>query len=103
MEEARVRIVNVTPKDKRFSVITNKKSDDYQVTMSHVANGVDALNSEIAGFAFVVWGKDGTSVCIQRVKDGSMIPSILVPDFVRNRLLAERIEQWTIETINESR
>lgn len=31
---------------------------------------------------------------------GSPIPTIMAPDFVRNRLLAEVIGGWTIDVIN---
>ena len=31
--------------------------------------------------------------------DGNRIPAILVPDFVRNRLLARQIEKWTLEDL----
>lgn len=54
----------------------------------------------IAGFALVAWEADCTSLAVCHVGGASSIPTILVPDFVRNRLLAQRIESWTIETIN---
>ena len=47
----------------------------------------------------MAWGSDGGSSCKTFVKDGSIIPTALIPDFVRNRLLAERIEQWTLESL----
>lgn len=65
-----------------------------RVIAAHVDGG-----SDIAGFAFVVWGHEGASTCKMHVEDGKPFPSILAPDFVRNRLLAERIETWTIETL----
>ena len=48
----------------------------------------------------MVWASDGTSTskCLSRVN--SPIPSILIPDFVRNKLLAEKIEAWTIDSLN---
>lgn len=55
----------------------------------------------VAGFALVIWGSDGGSTCDAQVADGSSIPTILVPDFVRNRLLAQRIEQWTLDDFRE--
>lgn len=54
----------------------------------------------IAGFALVAWQADYTSIAVCKVGGASSIPTILVPDFVRNRLLAQRIEAWTIDTIN---
>ena len=55
---------------------------------------------EVAGCTFMVWNVDGSSTCQTDIKDGSRIPSILVPDFVRNRLLAERIERWAVDAVN---
>lgn len=55
---------------------------------------------DIGGFALVIWDPSGSSVACMDVTR-SNIPSILVPDFVRNRLLAYRIEGWTMETVDE--
>lgn len=60
---------------------------------------IDAYQGLVAGFAFVVWGADGGSTALVSVNEASNIPSIMVPDFVRNRLLAERIEAWTLDTL----
>lgn len=51
------------------------------------------VHTDIDGFAFVVWGHDLGSTCYSA--GGRTMPAILVPDFVRNRLLAERISDWT--------
>lgn len=72
--------------------------DEYAAVTREVAKSHDG---RIAGFAVVVWGPDNASTCACRVGNASTIPSILAPDFVRNRLLADRIESWTIETINQ--
>ena len=64
---------------------------------------LDAHGFDLAGFAIVVWGEQGTSTADMRTrspeKTGVVIPSILVPDFVRNRLLGMKIEQWAVETV----
>lgn len=54
-----------------------------------------------AAMALVVWDADCNSTAKMVVSDMSSIPTILVPDFVRNRLLAERIETWTLETLRD--
>lgn len=56
---------------------------------------------DLGGFAMVVWNRDGASTC-DMASDGGVSPPIMIPDFVRNRLLAQKIEHWTIDTINES-
>lgn len=55
-----------------------------------------------AGFAFVVWDADLSSSASHWSGPGSGIPSILIPDFIRNRLLALQIERWTIDSVNQS-
>jgi hypothetical protein len=50
----------------------------------------------LAGYAVMAWDKDGVST-IDAANFGSCIPNILIPDFVRNRLLAHRIEEWVLE------
>ncbi len=67
--------------------------------LKSIRNTIDKAG-DIAGFAFVAWDPQGASICTFNVTR-SNIPSILVPDFVRNRLLAERISSWTIEDVNE--
>jgi hypothetical protein len=65
-----------------------------------------AGDRNVAGFAFVVWDGEGGSTAgmeLYTVEGGKTIPGVLVPDFVRNRLLAGKIEQWTLNTINESK
>lgn len=60
-----------------------------------------AGDANVGGFAFMVWDVNGSSTCECRNVDGH-IPEILIPDFVRNRLLAFKIESWTIDTVNEA-
>jgi len=60
------------------------------------------MTDDVAGAAFVVWSADGGSTASIYTSSASRIPSILVPDFVRNRLLAMKIIDWTIDDINTS-
>lgn len=66
---------------------------------------LDAHGSDLRGFALVVWAKDGMSTAdfgSQSLKDGEVgpiLPDILIPDFVRSRLLALKIEEWAVDTI----
>ncbi len=76
------------------------RGDDYAViARRRVDRVMAALDGRVAGMAIVVWGPDGASVAGMTVTPISKIPSILVPDFVRNRLLAECIESWTLDSI----
>jgi hypothetical protein len=63
---------------------------------------LDAHGSDFTGFALVVWGPTGRSTAdlgVDSASSKTIIPEILVPDFVRNRLLAVKIEDWTVDTI----
>ena len=57
---------------------------------------------DVAGAAFVVWSADNGSSAMMFAGADSRIPSILIPDFVRNRLLAVKIIDWTKDDINTS-
>lgn len=59
-----------------------------------------AQGSDIVGFAFVVWGKDAASTA-DAANWGGQIPTIMIPDYVRNRLLAERIVEWAVEEMKK--
>jgi hypothetical protein len=49
----------------------------------------------IVGYAVVLWDADGGSSASLRAGRGSSIPSIAMPEFVKNRLLAEKIMEWS--------
>lgn len=100
-----MRLRRIRFKDGRtIDVLRPKKTDDtvlrerFAVATKYA---MEPTEHPLAGYALVVWQTDGTSTAFLQ-SDGK-IPSILVPDFVRNRLLAMRIEDWTIETINDQR
>lgn len=49
----------------------------------------------IVGYAVVLWDADLGSTASLRAGQGSTIPSIAMPEFVKNRLLAEKITEWS--------
>jgi len=58
---------------------------------------VDAMQRDgrpIVGYAVVLWDADNGSNASLRAGLGSSIPSIAMPEFVKNRLLASKIEEW---------
>lgn len=55
----------------------------------HCADG------ELAGFCFMIWDTDCKSTATS-ANMGGHIPSVVIPDFVRNRLLQQRIEDWAV-------
>lgn len=56
--------------------------------------------SDIAGYAFVVWAHDFASTTTSYSGPSSLVPALLIGDFVRNAIVADRIEGWTIDRIN---
>lgn len=101
MDAARVRIGKVTLKREGPVVLLRRPRSNRQATDDYLRRCLDAQGTDIAGFAFVVWGADMRSIAELQVWENS-IPSAVVPDFVRNRLLAERIESWALESLRRS-
>lgn len=73
------------------------RDEEVNYAKKRIAAAVDAHSGRVAGFAAVIWGADNSSTSLITVNAGSRIPSIYVPDFVRNRLLASQIEAWTMD------
>lgn len=79
-----------------------EKSKNRALIEARIRAVLDAQGDDICGFALVVWGSDTRSTADLgcEVTNGPHIPTILVPDFVRNRLLAQQIEVWTVDSMN---
>lgn len=75
---------------------------DRAYVMRRVGQVVETLDGPVAGFAVVVWGPDNKSTALMNVAANSKMPLMMIPDFVRNRLLADQIERWTIADINKN-
>lgn len=75
--------------------------DDRRFVEAQIKRALDSHPDRVAGFAFVVWGPDNGSVATQSANDLSRIPSIMIGEFVKNRLLASTIERWTMENFEE--
>jgi hypothetical protein len=59
---------------------------------------VDAAQRDgrpIVGYAVVLWDADNGSNASLQAGLGSTIPSIAMPEFVKQRLLAAKIQEWT--------
>ncbi len=97
MPHAGCRIGRVRPKDKSAELVILPAFDDRNRAeiLRRVRIVLDCQTSGYAGFAFVVWGPDNGSTC--DAMGSEMMPSILLPDFVRSRLLAARFLQWAHE------
>lgn len=97
-----LRLRSVKFKDGRKIEVLRRDSRHFRADfLAFCRNTVDLQGDDFVGFALVVWGSDQSSTAECMVSQGSCIPTILVPDFVKNRLLAERIERWTREGLKE--
>lgn len=90
-----VRIKSVTFKDSGLRVypMPDPALRDRVWVMESVRKVLNT-HLRIAGFAFIAWEPDGSSACVMDARDISHIPTTLIPDFVRERLRAERMFKW---------
>lgn len=102
MKTTTLRLRRIRFKDGRTLDVLRPKAKEadkmHAIYAKHGAECVSDFGPNLSGISLVTWGKDGSSTCML-LSDGQ-IPGILVPDFVRNRLLAKKIEDWTIDTVN---
>jgi len=99
---AKVRIGKVTMKGSGMEVHRpdfTKDAEGRAAFLRKAREVIDALGDPVAGWAIMAWLPDGSATVDLAVLDRSCIPSSLVPDFVRNRLLLERAYQFVAEEI----
>ena len=101
MKPFRVRITNVRPKLRVVAELPSQTDRDLKEVRADFEDTLQQHGGEIVGCAIVLWGRDGASTSSVWMRAANPIPGILVPDFVRNRLLAQKIKGWTIETVND--
>jgi hypothetical protein len=95
---ARVRIGKVRLKNGPVIVRLPSPGDRRRKEIEEIfRRALDDHGEEIAGFALVVWDNQLNSIA--SMKNSNQIPGSLVPDYVRNRLLAEKIIDWAVERI----
>jgi hypothetical protein len=101
---ARLRVRSVRMKNGGASIrLLRADNRDYHANIrKRVDLCLQNYNEDIGGFAFVVWDTKNDS-CADGANYRSTIPTILIPDFVRNRLLAERIVDWAIEEVEKNK
>lgn len=58
-----------------------------------------AHGEDIAGYAIVLWARDMSSTAYLFNGRTSTLAKPLIPDFVRNRLLSEKIEEDAVDTV----
>lgn len=78
--------------------LLNTNIDERRKEIERHCREVIDIQEKIEGFAIVAWDKDGKSTCYAANYE-SPIPHILIPEFVKSRLLAHRIELWVMEDI----
>lgn len=99
-----LRLRRIRFKDGRTVEVLRPKSGNAELLRQSYAKNAPAVaapyfaDGTISGYAIVVWGSDGKTSSVANT-DGR-IPGILIPDLVRNKLIADKIEEWTIDTVN---
>lgn len=84
----------------RLTVVRRQKTR--KLIESRIKAVLDAQGEPIVGMAFVVWGPDGASTAdVVASLPGNSIPSCLVPEFVKLRLLGEVVEGWAIKALEQ--
>ncbi len=105
MSVARTRIGRVTMKNGGADVrVLRPRSDGDRAKIDYLIRTAferfESYGMEVAGMALVIWSDNGSSTCCSHRGERDHIPTLLVPDFVRNCLLSSRIEQQAIALIN---
>lgn len=100
MKHPGCRIGTVTHKASGFRVVRLHDGPERTraAIMNETRNMIDGMSADgrpVVGFALVMWDSEGRSDAACRAYPGSDIPSIAIPDFARNRLLAEKIGEWS--------
>lgn len=100
MRQGTLRLRSVKYKDGRgeLRVIPDYRAKDREHAIKRV-NDVMARQKDIAGYAIVVWGADGSCTSQSQSGPRSALPGIYVPDFVRNALLACKTVEWVEEEL----
>ena len=99
MDAARTRIGKITLKSGGSVRLLRDAKDDRRAFVEHkIRTVLDSHGDDLAGFAFMVWAPDHRSTCFSSCNDTSDVPKIMIPDFVRNRLMAERIVDWSVSS-----
>lgn len=104
MNAARIRVRRYKPKGSDLWVVCIHESAMNSVRAEVLTRCRETIlmhgDNEIAGFALVVWDKDQNWSTDFANIDGR-IPLALIPDYARNCLLANTIEDWTLQSVRK--
>lgn len=100
MAHAGCRIRSVRPKNGGGCTIVRLKDGaerSYSSILAEMRDLIAGMRDEGAdpvGFVCMAWDGNFRAWCTLKSYPGSPLPPIFVPDFVHNRLLAEKICEW---------
>lgn len=105
MPDSRLRIRSIRPKDGSAEVRVLRPPTSLAERMSTCgARMVGCLGDEpVVGYCLVAWHADGTAHVMKRSSNGNPIPLVLLPDFLRNLLLADIAGDWAVDEIKKLR
>lgn len=75
---------------------------DHGASLKAIRAVIDQQGTDFAGYGFVAWGADGGSSCTWWQRNGYPIPTPLIPEFVKTRLVLGIGVRWTLEDVNEA-
>lgn len=95
------RIRSVRKKGQEFGpklmIFPNQGEIMRRRVLDQVKEVLSGHGDDIAGMAFVVWASDNGSTASLRGGPSSSVPIIAMPEFIKQRLIAEKIDDWSKE------
>lgn len=106
MIESHLRIRSIRPKDGSAEVrVLYSKDPDISERVATCGPRMlaSAGTNQLVGYCLFAWRADGTAYSLRRAGNGNQIPAALLPDFIRNALLADTASDWAIEAFKTMR
>ena len=97
MDEFRVRIGRIIMHDGGADVRIIAPSSAERETRASISEAIGLMRGDITGYAFVAMDSGGGTVSAYKAPPG--IPSILMGDLLRAKLIASITERWTLESL----
>lgn len=93
------RIRSIRPKDgsAKILVMPDHATEDRIACLRRVREILDQQGRSLAGVAFVAWDSNMCSSAFIAAASHSRIPVMAMPEFIKNRLIAAKIEEWSNE------
>lgn len=72
-----------------------QKNEDIEILLQRIRGDLEAMGGEVKGFALVLWDKKMLSLAdYGHFGTEALLPKVMIPDFVKNRLYAEIVADF---------